>query len=126
MKGELLELHRRISLRIIDVLVTQRHRPGDYWVGLYNAKSTLHVRPQAGRARLSAHGRARGLVKMDGSGHAPDVENVGIWAFPCAGIRKNVWIRTPPSGHSRARGLAKVHGSGHGSNVKMLRLKELQ
>ena len=37
------------------------HMPrGDYWAGLYNAKSTRHVRPQAGRARLSAHGRARG------------------------------------------------------------------
>ena len=32
----------------------------DYWAGFYNAKSTLYVRLQAGRARLSAHGRARG------------------------------------------------------------------
>ena len=54
---------------------------GDYW---------------AGRARLSAHGRARGLVKMCGTGHAPDLENIGIWAFPRAGARKNAWIRAPP------------------------------
>ena len=69
------------------------------------------ARATAGRARLSAHGRARGLVRMYGSGHAPDLENVGIWAFPCAGARK-------------------TYGSGYllknPSNVKMLRLKELQ
>ena len=72
-----------------------------------------HLRPPAGRARLSAHGRARGLVRMYGSGHAPELENVGTWAFPCAVIRYRAWIRTPLSGHSRAEGLAKMHGPGH-------------
>ena len=94
-------------------MVTRRHRPGDYWAGLYNAKSTLHVRPQAGRARLSAHGRARGLVRMYGSGHAPDLKNVGFEAFPCAGTRNNAWIRAPLSEHSRAQGLVKMYGSGY-------------
>ena len=65
------------------------------------------ARATAGRARLSAHGRARGLVRMYGTGHVPDLENVGISAFPCAGARKSAWIRT-------------------WSNVKMSRLKELQ
>ena len=71
------------------------------------------ARATAGRARLSAHGRARGLVKMYGSGHAPDLENVGIWAFPCAGTRNNARIRAALSGHPRAQGLVKIDGSGH-------------
>ena len=88
------------------------------------------ARATAGRARLSAHGRARGLVRMYGFGHAPDLENVGIWAFPRTGIRNNAWIRAPLSGHFRVQGLGKMHGSGYllknPSNVEMLRLKELQ
>ena len=71
------------------------------------------ARATAGRARLSAHGRARGLVRMYGSGHAPDLENVGIWALPRAGTQIDAWIRAPLFGHSRARGLSKMYGSGH-------------
>ena len=83
---------------------------GDYWAGLCNPKSTWHMRPQAGRARLSAHGRARGLVRRYGPGHAPDLENLEIWwAFLCAGTRNNAWIRILPSGHSRARRLVKMY-----------------
>ena len=50
------------------------------------------------------HLRARGPVKMQGSGHPPRDgpgrsgrrarENAGILALPCAGTRKNVRIRT--------------------------------
>ena len=62
MKGERLELHRRMagvvetswSLGDIDLAgAMEAHMPrGDYWAGLYNAKSTLHVRPQAALAFL--------------------------------------------------------------------------
>ena len=62
MKGERLELHRRMagvvetswSLGDIDLagaMEAQMPR-GDYWAGLCNAKSTLHVRPQAALAFL--------------------------------------------------------------------------
>ena len=64
------------------------------------------ARATAGCARLSAHGCARGWVRMYGSGHAPDLENVRIWAIPCGGTRNNAWIRS-------AQGLVKMNGSGH-------------
>ena len=76
------------------------------------------ARATAGRARLSAHGRARGLVRMYGSGHAPDLENVGIWALSCGGIRNNAWIREALSGHSRAQRFVKMHGSGHAPEME--------
>ena len=76
--------------------------------------------------RAIAGSAALAFLRTVGTGHGPDLENVGISAFPCAGTRNNAWIRAPLFGHPRAQGLAKVHGSGHGSNVKMLRLKELQ
>ena len=75
MNGERLELHWRMagvmetswSLGDIDWAATEMSTPqdpiltgvmeahmprGDYWAGLYNAKSTLHVRPQAALAFL--------------------------------------------------------------------------
>ena len=75
MKGERLELHRRMagvvetswSLGDIDRAAKEMSTPqdpilagameaqmprGDYWAGLCNAKSTLHVRPQAALAFL--------------------------------------------------------------------------
>ena len=98
------------------------HMPrGDYWAGLYNAKSTLHVRPQAALAFLRTV--VRGLVKVYGSGLLPrdglgrsvrrTRKNEGIWAFPCAGTRNNAGMRKLPSGHFRARRVEKMHGSGH-------------
>ena len=60
--GEGLELHRRMagvvetswSLGHIDLAgAMEVNMPrGDYWAGLCNAKSTLHVRPQAALAFL--------------------------------------------------------------------------
>ena len=81
---EPLELHRRIasvvetswSLGDIDRAVKEMSTPqypilagameaqmprGDYWAGLYKVHA---ARATAGRARLSAHGRARRLVNM--------------------------------------------------------------
>ena len=49
-KGERLELHRRMA-----GVVETSWSLGDIdrdWAGLYNAKSTLHVRPQAALAFL--------------------------------------------------------------------------
>ena len=71
------------------------------------------ARATAGRPRSSFCARScAGVGQRYGSGHAPDLENVGIWAFPCAGTRNNAWIRVPLSGHFRAQGLVKIDGSG--------------
>ena len=64
---ERLELHRRMA-----GVVETSWSLGDIDRAITGPASTT----RSPRARLSVHGRARGLVKMYGSGHAPALENV--------------------------------------------------